>query len=340
MREKDLVCITGLGIEIPHIPDIKYFLELLNSGIQPSKSKIEDKPIPKGFRYKDRATRLAALASEAALSDAGLPVVSSEQLDPETFGLVACSNLGNLDTVCRVSATIRSSHAKRTSPIDIPNLSSNVVATSLAIKFGLKAVNLMLCNGSASGIHALHLAANSIRTYRADRMLVVGVEPINPVVAKLMDDSVSVWSDDLCQLNLEEASGAVVLESFEAAKQRNAFVYGYLTGYGYGHKCNIKQSILSATKNNLSSLDLWLTPNCSYEKISKHVKQTLVFLSENMPILTFDLGTILGEIYGALGVIQCITACLWLQTHHKHRVIATSGATWGDDSASILIEKF
>ncbi|MFM2312621.1 MAG: hypothetical protein RLZZ04_1897 [Cyanobacteriota bacterium] len=343
MTEKNLVCVTGLGIESSSISDCNSLLESLSLGIKQAKCKLKDKPAPKGFRYKDRATKLAAHASEAALLDAGLPVASSEQICPETFGLVASSNLGNLDTVCRVSETIRSSHVNKTSPIDIPNLSSNVVATSLAIKFGFKAVNLMLCNGSISGIDALHLAANSIRTNRASRMLVVGVEPLNSVVEKIMynSHSASTSSDDnLFQLNLGEASGAVVLESYEAATQRNAFIYGYLTGYGYGHKYDIKESILSAAKNNLSSLDLWLTPNCSYEETSKHVQQTLVSLGEDAPIATFDLGTILGEIYGALGIIQCISACLWLQKHQKHRVVATSGTTWGDGSASIMIERF
>jgi 3-oxoacyl-[acyl-carrier-protein] synthase II len=340
MKEKELVYITGLGIEIPGVSDINNLLELLNSRTQSSKSISEEKPVPKGFRYKDRATQLALFAAKAALLDAGLPILPSEQLSPEAFGVVASSNLGNLDTVCRVHETIRSSHVKYTSPMDLPNLSSNVVATSVAIQFGLKAINLMLCNGATSGIDALYVAANAIRTGRASRILVVGVEPVNQIVVKLMSESLFAWLGTPCQLSLGEAAGAVVLESFDAVLERNASIYGNFGGYSYEVEYDIKKSMLSATKKNLFPLDLWLTPNCSYEKTSKYVKQTLEFLDENSSICALDIGTTLGEVYGALGILQCITACIWLRIHQKQRAIATSGTTWGDGVASILIERF
>jgi monoamine oxidase len=56
--------------------------------------------------------------------------------------------------------------------MDLPNASSNVVASSVAIRFGLRGPNLMLCNGATSGLDArLHVphvsTAETVRLVRA-----------------------------------------------------------------------------------------------------------------------------------------------------------------------------
>jgi len=332
------VAIAGLGIEIPGISGIDVFLDALASPIEPVKFVPENKLERKGLRYKDCATKLALCAALAALNDAGLPVLPSEQLSPHTFGVIVSSNLCNLDTVCRVVETIRVSHVKDISSMDLPNASSNVVATSIAIRFGLQAINLMLCNGATSGIDALYLAANAIRAGRAQRMLVVGVEPTNPTVAKLMGESASARLGTSSGIRLGNIAGAVVLESTDAALERGASIYGYLQGYSYKLGIDIKNSILAAVNGDLTPPDIWLTPNRFYAPTAKSVEHTLELWQDKPPTSVLDLGVALGETYGALGVLQCITACLWLRTHQGTKAIATSGASWGDGSASLLIK--
>lgn len=123
----------------------------------------------KGLRYKDRATRLALAAGALALEKFGV--------DPRISTGVACaSNRGNLDTVVRVARTISESHARESSPLDLPNASSNIIASSCAIRFGLKGCNLMVASGQGSGFQALWLASHAIRSGRAERMLVVASE--------------------------------------------------------------------------------------------------------------------------------------------------------------------
>lgn len=123
----------------------------------------------KGLRYKDRATRLALASGALALEMAGM--------DPRIATGVACaSNRGNLDTVERVARTIAASHASDSSPLDLPNASSNIIASSCAIRFGLKGCNLMVASGQGSGFQALWLASHAIRSGRVERMLVVASE--------------------------------------------------------------------------------------------------------------------------------------------------------------------
>src|SRR5690242_15402937 len=71
----------------------------------------------RGLRYKDRATQLAMAAAALALADAGLPVNRAD--DPRT-GVVASSNLGNLDTVCAVTDTLATRGVAGLSPMDLP----------------------------------------------------------------------------------------------------------------------------------------------------------------------------------------------------------------------------
>ncbi|GGQ06417.1 beta-ketoacyl synthase N-terminal-like domain-containing protein [Streptosporangium pseudovulgare] len=138
----------------------------------------------KGLRYKDRATQLGLVAAHDALVDAGLWADGALTVPGEDVAVLASSNLGNLDTVCAVSATIEDEGVVGTSPMDLPNASSNVVASSIAIRFGLRGPNLMVCNGATSGLDAVHWAATVLRAGRAEYALVVGVEVANTVTER------------------------------------------------------------------------------------------------------------------------------------------------------------
>src|SRR4051812_41787904 len=110
------VLITGLGLEFPGIAGAASLLDAVSAPIEPTEFDPADKLGRKGLRYKDRATKLALCAAQAALLDAGLPAVAAEQVSPESFGTVVSSNLGNVDTVCRVLDTVRAEGADSTSP--------------------------------------------------------------------------------------------------------------------------------------------------------------------------------------------------------------------------------
>lgn len=326
------VVITGLGLEFPGIAGAASLLDALSAPVEPTEFDPADRLGRKGLRYKDRATKLALCAAQAALLDAGLPATAAEQVSPESFGTVVSSNLGNVDTVCRVLDTVRAEGADSTSPLDIPNLSSNVIASSLAIRFGLKAINLMVCNGATSGTEALHLAANAIKAGRALRVLVAAVEPANPTAARLMEES----NESEGGLRLGDGAGAVVLESAEAAAERAARFYAVLGGYGYDGAGDASRSLREAMKGVDSLPGLWLVPNCAQAPASAAVGGGLELWGERPPERV-DLSASLGETYGALGVLQCIAACLWLRALPGRTAAATTGSCWGDGSASVVL---
>lgn len=330
------VFITGLGLEFPGIDGAASLLRAISAPFEPTDFAPADKLGRQGLRYKDRATKLALCAAQAALVDAGLPAAAAEQVSAESFGAVVSSNLGNVDTVCRVLETVRAEGADSASPLDIPNLSSNVVASSLAIRFGLKAINLMVCNGATSGTDALHLAANAIRAGRARRVLVAAVEPANPTAARLMLQSDECCHESTDSLRLGDGAGAVVLESGDAAAERGARAYAQLGGYGYDGAGDAARSLREALKAADTIPQLWLVPNCAHGPASAAVTRGLELWGEHSPE-RIDLSASLGETYGALGVLQCIAACLWLKGRPGGTAAATTGSCWGDGCASIIL---
>jgi 3-oxoacyl-[acyl-carrier-protein] synthase II len=139
----------------------------------------------KGLRYKDEATLIALVAAKKVIEAA--PPMSEAQ--KEHTAVIVSSNLCNLDTVITNSRIIADQHVNETSAMALPNASSNVVSASISIVYGMRGPNLMLCNGSKSGLDALHLAQNLLKAGRADRVLIVGVEVDNVAVQALLPNT-------------------------------------------------------------------------------------------------------------------------------------------------------
>nr|QHB92592.1 YsfE [Streptomyces youssoufiensis] len=138
----------------------------------------------KGLLGKEPSTRLALCAVHRAL---GLPAGKlAEPLPyaPRTAVVVA-SNLGNVETVTTVLDDMRSRGGNVVSPLDAPNASSNVIASSIAIKYGFNGPNLAVCSGATAGLDAVRLARLLLLSGRAERAVVVGVEPADPVARAL-----------------------------------------------------------------------------------------------------------------------------------------------------------
>ncbi|WP_405624585.1 beta-ketoacyl synthase N-terminal-like domain-containing protein [Streptomyces sp. NBC_01396] len=138
----------------------------------------------KGLLGKEPSTRLALCAVHRAL---GLPPGPLAESLPYAAGtaVVVASNLGNVETVCSVLSDVRERGGSVVSPLDAPNASSNVIASTLAIRYGFTGPNLAVCSGATAGLDALSLARRLILAGRAPRAVVVGVEPADPVAARL-----------------------------------------------------------------------------------------------------------------------------------------------------------
>ncbi|MFB4287727.1 beta-ketoacyl synthase N-terminal-like domain-containing protein [Nonomuraea sp. ATR24] len=261
----------------------------------------------RGLRYKDRATKLALCAGRDALADAGLLLDPGLAVPGESVGVVVSSNYGNLDTVCDTVSAIAAHDYTATSPMALPGTASNVTASWVAITYGLRGVNLTLCNGATSGLDAVSWARVMVRAGRVRHMLVIGVEPANPVVAELVGPTF-------------DGAAALVLESAETARERGATAMARLGRHAR------RETHARAVGDVLGGLlddrvDLWCRPETAPgDRVESAEEQ--------------DLTALLGPASGALGVVQCVTGAAWLRERAGGTVLAT---TQGADAAAATV---
>ncbi|MFE5122235.1 beta-ketoacyl synthase N-terminal-like domain-containing protein [Streptomyces sp. NPDC056669] len=263
----------------------------------------------RGHRYKDRATRLALCAALDALRNAQLiPSDGEEMTVPgDTVGVVASSNLGNLDTACLTAAAIAERSAVDLSPMSLPNASSNVIASWVAIRHGLRGPNLMLCNGATSGLDAVHWGATLVAAGRVRRAVVIGVETHNAVVEDLLGRS----ADELL-----DGAAALVVEGARWAEARGARAAAALGRYE--RRAGLSGCVEALLPGGAAP-GVWFTPERYAEgpagdgAVAGAVTDGpagAVPVPESVP--RYDVTSAVGRASGALGVLQCAAAIGWL----------------------------
>ncbi|WP_432012406.1 beta-ketoacyl synthase N-terminal-like domain-containing protein [Streptomyces cucumeris] len=312
------VVVTGAGLALPgaDTPDA------LLRAAGPAAGPFDTAPRigHRGHRYKDRATRLALCAALDALRDAALVTGEDAALAVPgvTVGVVGSSNLGNLDTACLTAATIAEESACGLSPMSLPNASSNVIASWVAIRHGLRGPNLMLCNGPTSGLDALHWGATLVSAGRVRRAVVVGVETHNPVVEDLTGAPAA---------ELLDGAAAVVVEDARWARERGARAAAVLGPYerrsGLG-------PCVAALLAQGPSPGIWFTPE-------RHEEPADAGAPVPATVPRHDLSRAFGRASGALGVLQCAAAVGWLAAGGSGDALLTCGDDTADAVAGLLL---
>ena len=304
---------TGAGAALPGDSRPQ---DLADAVIRPQRPVDAATRVPgRGLRYKDRATRLALCAAYDALRDAQLLTDGGLTVPGESIAVVASSNLGNLDTVCRVVDTIAAEGASRTSPMDLPNASSNVIASSVAIRFGLRGPNLMVCNGATSGLDAVHWAITMIVAGRARGVLVLGVEPHHEVARRLSGRE-----------QVLDAAAAVFLEDTESAKRRGVPVRLRLGGYT--RTTGVRECLSRLMASNSSQPTDWYVPEAAPGTLRE----------EWLPgVDRHDLAAVWGASSGALGVLQVVAAIGRFDTGAVGTAYAVNGGDHQDATAGLIM---
>lgn len=109
----------------------------------------------------------------------------------------------------------------------------------IAERFGLFDDSTTISTACSSAANALILGANLIKAGEADIVVAGGCEALTRFhlngfnsLMILDDEPCKPFDEDRAGLNLGEGAAFVVLESEELARQRNAGIHAYLTGYG------------------------------------------------------------------------------------------------------------
>lgn len=308
--------ITGVGLALPGVETAEDLLGLDAPATEPvdPAARIGKK----GLRYKDRATQLGMVAAHDALRAAGL--LDGEKLDtrlkvePAQVAVVVSSNFGNLDSVTDVVDVVAAERSSRlVSPIVTPNLSSNIIASEVAIRFTLRGPNITVCNGPTGGLDAVGWALSWLRAGRARYVLVIGVEPDNPVVRKFNGDE-----------RVLDGAAAVVLELPDTAAERSAPVLAECVAST--RTSSVAACVASLTEGGEQPAG-WYLPEGGAD-----VAADLLPGAERL-----DLGRVWGRSSGALGVLQIASAAARFAAGERGALLTVSGGDSDDGVAGVLV---
>jgi 3-oxoacyl-[acyl-carrier-protein] synthase II len=294
--------VTGIGIAISGLAEPA---DLLGAGGGRPAFDAATELTGRDLRNKDRGSRLAIRAVGAALADAAR---SGPAGPAETTAVVVSSNLGNLGSVCELADTIAAESALALNPLRLPETACSVIAASVAIRFGLRGPNVTICNGTASGLDAVFWAGTLLAAGRAAAVVVVGVEPTNDAVRRLLG------GDSL------DGAAALLLEPAEVAAERGAGDR-LATVAGYGRALDPAAAITATGLTSSADAGLWLTEHPEPEPARGHV---------------LSLEPRLGHCSGALGVLQCAVAAAYLSRGGAGPVLATASGADEPTSAVVL----
>ncbi|MFD4630245.1 beta-ketoacyl synthase N-terminal-like domain-containing protein [Streptomyces sp. NPDC058284] len=330
--------ITGLGTAVRGLTGPGDLLGPLPAGHRGASDPVS-RLKGRGLRYKDRATKLGMAAASDALRAAGLTDDSGDLTVPgESVGVVASTNYGNADTVCETVQTIAESSYLATSPMMLPATSSNVVASWVAITHGLRGANLTLCNGPTSGLDAVNWARLLIAAGRVERVLVLGVEPDNPAVRHVTGtpERHSAGNADAVP-DLFDGAVALVVESAASARAR---CVPPLAAVGpYARRGGHADAVAEVRSRHAGRIGLWCAPE--HPDGVTAPASGLGAGAGTVPV--HDLSARYGPASGALGVLQCAAAAVWLDSHGPDPadlVLVSAGtgdAGWDDASAALLL---
>lgn len=258
------VVVTGLGALTPIGNTLSAYWEGLLSGtsgaapityFDPALFKTQFACELKGFdpldyfdrkevRKYDRFAQYALVSVEEAIQDAHLDL---DALDKDRVGVIWGAGIGGLETFQNeVLEFAASEENPRFNPFFIPKMIADIAPGLISIKYGFRGPNFATVSACASSSNAMIDALNYIRLGYADIIITGGSEAavtkagiggFNAMhaLSKRNDDPKTAsrpFDKDRDGFVLGEGAGALVFESYEHAKARDATIYAEIAGGG------------------------------------------------------------------------------------------------------------
>lgn len=256
------VVVTGMGCVTPYGPGVDRFWDNLVSGRSGLGPLTAFDPTPYGtkvagqirdFEPSDflsqkeisasaRCVQFALASARMALDDARL---SLKTADTSRVGVFIGSSAGTIEYMAENHAVFLEKGVRRVHPL-FPALSyPGVVATQLAISFGIRGPVMSISSACTSATDAIGVAWMQIQAGLIDRAIVGGTEaPICPFLYSAFDRlgvmsrevepsrASRPFAADRDGFIISEGAGVCIIEALDAALERGASIGADLTGYG------------------------------------------------------------------------------------------------------------
>jgi len=198
----------------------------------------------KEARKMDRFTQYAMVASDEAISDSGIDL---EKVDKLRVGVIWGAGIGGLETFQdEVLNFAKGDGTPRFNPFFIPKMIADIAPGNISIKHGFMGPNYTTVSACASSANAMIDALNTIRLGHCDVVVTGGSEAAVTIAGmggfnamhalSTRNESPETASRPFDATRdgfvLGEGAGAIILESFEHAKNRGAKIYAEVIGGG------------------------------------------------------------------------------------------------------------
>lgn len=295
---------------------------------------------PRDAKRLSRVAQFGVVAAKMAFEDAGIQVTST---NASRFGVCFGNSMGKPevfddDHLPYLERGIRGIH-----PTTLVDLPPHGVSSHVAIALGTQGVCGTLSSGCTTSLDAIQWGYQQICTGRASAIVVGGSEAVLTPFTFGIVCAVGVLSKhndapseasrpfDLYRdgIVLSEAAGAVVLESWEHARDRGANMYAEILGTAgmrYGHelvKCDIsghdmaqvmEAALVQAdvTKHRIDYISPHGVSLPDYDRAeSNAIKTVFGDYAYNIPVSSIK--SMIGQPFAAAGALQVVASCLTLQ---------------------------
>lgn len=205
-------------------------------------SKVEAKRL-------DPSGQFSLIAAREAWADAGFSgedADSAEEVDSERTAVAFGTGMGGVWTLLDAWDTLREKGPRRMLPMTVPMLMPNSSAAAISMNLKARAVAQTVVSACASSTEAMEIGVELIRSGKADVVVVGGSEAaIHPmtIAAFAKMQALSTRNDDPTAASrpydterdgfvMGEGAAALIIESEEHAKARNARIYAEIAGTG------------------------------------------------------------------------------------------------------------
>ena len=204
----------------------------------------------KDARRYDTFVQYGVAAAAQALKQAGfisdLQASPVTGVDPNRIGVLIGSGIGGITTIEENTLKLNQDSPRKISPFFVPSAIVNMAAGQVAIRHGLKGLNLATATACTTATHAIGLSARLIAYGDADVIVAGGCEKASSqlgIGGFSAMQALSTRNDAPTQASrpfdkdrdgfvLGDGAGVLVLESLAHAKARGATILAELVGFG------------------------------------------------------------------------------------------------------------
>ncbi|HCG9192425.1 beta-ketoacyl-ACP synthase [Vibrio parahaemolyticus] len=208
---------------------------------------ILDFELPKHYKRKQvrgmgRVSKLATVATENALSQAGL--IGNDVLTHGQTGIAYGSSTGSTDAIGAFGVMLNEKTTKAITATTYVQMMPHTTAVNVGLFFGLKGRVIPTSSACTSGSQAIGYAYEAIKHGYQTVMVAGGAEELCPTESAVFDTLFATslknedpkstprpYDSDRDGLVIGEGAGTLVLEEYEHAVARGAKIYAEIIGF-------------------------------------------------------------------------------------------------------------